>query len=52
MQKNKKQITFKDSWLDDVIKVVKKYENYTPKFWSIMQKYDYLVAKKIIKPIK
>lgn len=48
----KKEITFVDSWLTKVSKEVKKYEKYTYRGWSTIQKYEDLVEQKIIKPIK
>jgi len=50
----KVETTFVDSWLSDVNKIVKKFdkENLYPKWWTIMQKYDWLVDNKVIKAIK
>ena len=48
------QTKFVDSWLDDVSKIVKKFDkkNLYPKWWTIMQKYEWLVDNKVIKSIK
>lgn len=50
----KVETTFVDSWLSDVTKLVKKFdkENLYPNWWTIIQKYEWLVDNKVIKEIK
>jgi len=50
----KVETTFVDSWLSDVFKIVKKFdkENLYPKWWTMMQKYEWLIDNKVIKKIK
>ena len=47
----KMEMTFVDSWITDISKMVKKFdkENLYPNWWTTIQKYEWLVDNKIIK---